>query len=93
MVCAIPIIAHCQDPSPDPGTIDKIANFPTRLLNKISGKDIDLQQQLTRQTEKYLARLARKEQKLKARLYRVDSAKTASLVAQDPQQQDQALLQ
>jgi hypothetical protein len=48
---------------------------------------------LTRQTEKYLARLARKEQKLKARLYRLDSAKAASLYTQDPQLQYQRLSQ
>lgn len=72
---------------------DKVANFPTRLLNKLSGKDADLQQQLTRQTQKYLSRLARREEKLKGRLYQVDSAKAAALYPQDPQQQYQALLQ
>lgn len=93
LVYAIPIACFCQDQTQDPGTIDKIANFPTRLLNKISGKDANLQQQLARQTQKYVTRLARQEQKLKALLYRLDSAKAASLYAQDPQHQYQALLQ
>ena len=93
LVCAIPIVSHCQDQTQDPATIDRIANFPTRLLSSISIRDANLQQQLARQTQKYLSRLARKEQKLKARLYRLDSAQAASLYTQDPQQQYQILLQ
>jgi len=74
-------------------TADKIANFPTRLLNKLSGRDVDLQQQLIRQSQKYVLRMERKEQKLKTRLYRLDSAKAAALYAQNPQEQYASLLQ
>jgi len=71
----------------------KLANFPTRLFNKISGKTADLQQQLNRQTANYLRRMGRQEEKLKARLYKEDSAKAAVLYPQDPKQQYAAMLQ
>jgi hypothetical protein len=68
-------------------TIDKIINFPSKMLSRISGQSSSLSQQLTRQTEKYLQKMARKEAKLKAELYKTDSAKAAALYPNDPQQQ------
>ena len=94
ILCAIPIVCRCQDPTDaNPGGLDKIANFPTKLFNKISGKTADLQQQLTRQTERYLNRMSRQEEKLRAQLYKTDSVKAAALYPQDPKQQYTAMLQ
>ena len=62
----------------------KLANFPSRLFGVIQSKSASLDQQLSRQTEKYLRRLARKEQQLKGQLYKLDSGKAANLYASDP---------
>jgi hypothetical protein len=89
-LCLVVTAARAQ--SVDSLTI-KIANFPTRLFSKISGKTASLQQQLNRQTERYLRRMARQEEKLRTRLYKTDSLKAAALYPQDPKQQYAALLQ
>ena len=73
-------------------TIDHVTNFPSKLISRISGQTTSLNQQLTRQTEKYLHKMARKEAKLKTQLYKTDSAKAAALYPNDPQQQYAALL-
>jgi len=64
-------------------TSERLLNYPSHLLSKTQDKLSGLDKDLQLQTEKYLARLARKEQKLRARLYGLDSAKAASLYAQD----------
>lgn len=74
-------------------TLDRISNFPSKLFSRIDGQAKSLDQQLTRQTEKYLKRMARKEAKLKAKLYKQDSARAAALFATDPEQQYAALIQ
>jgi hypothetical protein len=71
----------------------KLTGFPTRVFGKINSKTTDLQQQLTRQTEHYLNRMARQEEKLRAQLYKTDSVKAAALYPQDPKQQYAAMLQ
>ena len=68
-------------------TMDKVANFPNKLFNKITSQTAALEQRLNRQTERYLQRMARKEAKIRAELYKSDSAKAAGLYPQDPQQQ------
>jgi hypothetical protein len=88
-LCLAVTVARAQSAD---SVADKIANFPTRFFNKISGKTADLQQQLNRQTANYLRRMARQEEKLRARLYKQDSAKAAALYPQDPQQQYAAML-
>jgi len=89
-LCLAVTVAHAQSAD---SVADKIANFPTRFFNKISGKTADLQQQLNRQTANYLRRMARQEEKLKARLYKQDSVKAAALYPRDPQQQYAVMLQ
>ncbi|HUB59236.1 MAG TPA: hypothetical protein VL978_00965 [Puia sp.] len=74
-------------------TLGKITNFPSKLFSRISGQATSLNQQLTRQTEKYLQRMAHKEAKLRAQLYKTDSAKAAALYPDDPQQQYAAFIQ
>jgi hypothetical protein len=53
---------------------DKIINFPTSFLNKVQNKYASLEDRLTKQTEKYLMRLAKREKRLKKKLAKVDSA-------------------
>jgi len=89
--CLFPLCSYSQDQSDN--TTDKIANFPTRLFDQISGKTAGMQQRLVRQTEKYLRRMARQEQKLKARIYKQDSAKAAALYGTDPSQEYALLAQ
>jgi hypothetical protein len=74
-------------------TFDKISNFPSKLFSRINGQATSLNQQLGRQTEKYLQRMARKEARLRAQLYKTDSAKAVALYPNDPQQQYAALIQ
>lgn len=58
---------------------DNIMNFPTRLLNRIQSRSANLDRQLTRQTEKYLQRLAKREQRLREKIARIDSNAAKSL--------------
>jgi ABC-type antimicrobial peptide transport system permease subunit len=63
------------------GTTDKIINFPTKLFSRIQGKTASLDQQLTRQTENYLQKMAKREATLKKKLFKVDSAAAKRLFA------------
>src|SRR5580692_8595286 len=90
VLCLAGMATHAQTAD---SAIDKLTNFPSKLFNRINGQATTLNQQLTRQTEKYLQRMARKEAKLRAQLYKTDSAKAAALYPNDPQQQYAALIQ
>jgi ATP-dependent protease HslVU (ClpYQ) peptidase subunit len=50
-----------------------LAKFPNRIFAKINSKASSLDDALTKQTEKYLQRLARKEKKIQDHLYKLDS--------------------
>ena len=89
-VCCIAVRARSQD---NPDAVDKIAGFPSSFFKKADNKTTALDNALTKQTEKYLQRLAKKEARLKRKLYKVDSATTKKLFAGDPAQQYQALMQ
>jgi hypothetical protein len=94
ILCAMPILCHCQDQTGDASSsLDKIAGFPNKLFNKISSQSATLEHRLERQTERYLMRMARKEEKLRASLYKTDSAKAVALYPQDPRQQYAMMLQ
>jgi hypothetical protein len=54
--------------------VDKVLNFPTSFFNKVQNKYANLEDKLTKQTEKYLMRLAKREKRLKKKLAKVDSA-------------------
>ena len=62
-------------------TIDRITQFPNRLFAKLKNKTDRLDEQLTHQTEKYLAHLAKKEKKLQKKLYAKDSLAANNLFA------------
>src|SRR5580692_4923286 len=88
-LCLALTVTHAQNVD---STIDKVTNFPSKLFKRISGQTANLNQQLTRQTEKYLQKMARKESRLRDQLYKADSAKAAALFPNDPQQQYATLI-
>ena len=55
--------------------VDKIINFPTTFFSKVQNKYSSLEDRVTKQSVKYLQRLAKKEKKMKRKLAKVDSAK------------------
>jgi hypothetical protein len=70
----------------------KLLNFPSRFFNSLHRKTADLDQQLTKQTEKYLAKMARREQQLQKKLSSTDSVGAKALFA-GTQQRYAALIQ
>jgi len=64
-------VAVAQEKEP---IADKIINFPTSFLNKVQNKYANLEDRLTKQTEKHLLRLAKREKRLKKKMAKVDSA-------------------
>jgi len=63
-----------------------IAHLPSRFFNRIQDKTASLDEQLTRQTEKYLQRLIRREAQLQKKLNKVDTAAAKSLFAGSAEQ-------
>jgi hypothetical protein len=78
LLCFCSCFCFAQD---QPGTADKIINFPSKLFNKIQGKTASIDQALTRQTQNYLQKMAKREARLKKKLYKVDSAAAKRLFA------------
>lgn len=70
---------------------DRIINFPTTFLSKVQNKYANLDERLTKQTEKYLMRLAKREKKLKRKLAKVDSAGAQLLFGNADQQYEKLL--
>ena len=68
-----PLVCFSQE-SADPSVTDKVINFPSKLFSRIQGKTADLDKQLTSQTDKYLAKMARREERLRKKLYKIDSS-------------------
>jgi hypothetical protein len=64
----------------------RLANFPTRLFGKIRSQSASLNQQISTQTQKYLAKMARQEQRMQQRLAAVDSNAAKTLFANSQQQ-------
>src|SRR5580658_2402493 len=77
--------SYCQD-AQDGSTADKIVNFPSKLFSKIQHKTADLDQQLTKQTERYVQRMMKREDKLRNKIYKIDSNAAKSLFANSNQQ-------
>lgn len=50
--------------------IDKVISLPDKVFGKIDKKAVNLESKLTKQTEKYLARMQKQEEKLKRKLMR-----------------------
>jgi len=65
---------------------NKVLNFPSKLFGRIRSQAASLNQQLTRQTEKYLEKMARQEARLKKQLGKTDSTAAARLFTNSDQQ-------
>jgi uncharacterized membrane-anchored protein YhcB (DUF1043 family) len=78
LCCYLSYPCFAQD-QPDKST--GVLNLPSRFFSRIQSKTTSLNEQLTRQTEKYLQKMAKREARLQKKLYRVDSAAAASLFA------------
>ena len=75
LVClfgALIFLIHCSFAQVD-STAMRMAQLPNRLFAKINSKAASLDDALTKQTEKYLRRLAKKEKKIQDHLYKLDS--------------------
>jgi hypothetical protein len=72
---------YAQDKPSVPGL-----DLPDKFLSRMQSKIIDLDGQLTKQTQKYLERMAKREAKLQKKLSKVDSAGAKSLFAGSTQQ-------
>jgi hypothetical protein len=81
----LPLASQAQDDA-GASTTDKIINFPSKFFSRIQGKTADLDKQLTMQTEKYLAKMAKREERLKKKLYKTDSTAAKNLFATSTQQ-------
>jgi hypothetical protein len=66
------LFVHCSFGQMD-STAKLLSQFPNRLFAKINNKAANLDDALTKQTEKYLRRLARKEKKIQDHMYKLDS--------------------
>jgi Skp family chaperone for outer membrane proteins len=64
----------------------KAANFSSRVFSKIQSQSAGINQQLSAQTQKYLARMARREQRMQQKMSAVDSAGAQRLFAGSQQQ-------
>ena len=83
ILCIVQIAAYAQ--TPDIAS-DKSITFPSGLLDKLGARTGDLNQLLTQQTEKYLAKMQRREQKMQKKLGSVDSNAAKQLFAGSAQQ-------
>ncbi len=77
------LMCFCFAQSQDqPSTVDKAVNIPSSFFNKINSKMSGLDADLTRQTQKYLGKLAKREERLRRKIYRIDSTGAKSLFGQ-----------
>jgi hypothetical protein len=75
LVClfgALIFFFHCSYGQVDSAAM-MLAKFPNKIFAKINSKASGLDDALTKQTEKYLRRLARKEKKIQDHLFKLDS--------------------
>ena len=82
-LCLALTVAHAQSVDSIGG---KLKNFPSGLFGKIQSQSASLNQQVSSQTQQYLARMARREARLQKKLATVDSAGAKQLFAGSQQQ-------
>ena len=83
LLCLACTLSHAQ---PVDTLTGKLANFPSRVFGKIQSQSANINQQLTSQTQRYLARMARREQQMQQKLSAVDPNAAKSLFANSQQQ-------
>lgn len=69
--------------------LDRVIDLPSNFFGSVSKKTARLGDQLTKQTERYLQRLAKREKKLQRKLSKIDSAGAQQLFAGSQQQYQQ----
>ncbi|MDF2187139.1 hypothetical protein [Paraflavitalea sp. CAU 1676] len=74
------VLLHNATAQDNPTFTDKILGLPAKFNDRIQKKADKLEVQVTRQTEKYLQRLARKEEKLRCNMGKTDSTAAKHLV-------------
>jgi hypothetical protein len=89
-LCLFPRSSYSQHLQPDnpeeSSSVDQVLNFPSRFFSRIQHKTASLDQQVTRQTGKYLQTMARQEEKLKKKLNKVDPTAAQQLFSGSAQQ-------
>ena len=83
LLCLACTLSHAQSADTLTG---KLANFPSRVFGKIQSQSANINQQLTSQTQRYLARMAQSEQRMQQKLSAVDPNAAKSLFANSQQQ-------
>src|ERR1700733_12374892 len=78
MLCFAVTIAHAQSTDTPTG---QLPNFPSRVFQKIQSQSASLNQQVSDQTQQYLARMARREQQMQRRLSALDPDAAKTLFA------------
>jgi hypothetical protein len=71
---SIYLLIHPLHPfAQDSGTADNSVHLPSEFFSRIHWKTAELDQQLTRQTQKYLQHIAKQEEQLRKKISKVDS--------------------
>jgi uncharacterized protein YlxW (UPF0749 family) len=79
MVCYVLLLFCKTATSQEPGGYEIVLDYPDKLFKEIDSKSASINELLVKQTEKYLARLAREEAKLKSMLAKKDSSAAARI--------------
>jgi len=87
-------LAFCQAAQSQEGNriLSKVADLQLQFFNKVSQRATKLNDQVTRQSEKYLRKFAKQEARLQRKLQQVDSTAVNQLFNETSNQQYQALL-
>ncbi len=59
------MLSFCLYAQTQPSATDKIIDFPSKFFDRVRHQSSEMDQQLTKQSQKYLQRLANKEARLK----------------------------
>jgi len=78
LLISITFACSAQD---QPDRAAAISNFPSRFFDKIEHRISNLDDQLTKQTKKYLERMRKREQRMYKQLFKKDSAAAKTLFA------------
>lgn len=78
VLCLLLLFSNAQNGE---GSEERTLQLPDKFFTNLENKATNLDKALSKQTEKYISRLASKEEKLRRKLYKVDSAAAIQLFA------------
>lgn len=81
IILLLTILSYACDAQDRPDKTELVLNFPSRFFYRIQHKTSGLDNELTRQTEKYLQRVQRNEQRLYKKIFKIDSLGAKALFA------------